>query len=344
MHRAAHRESDVAKIGNLRAGNSGIMSAEGDVAGSCHRLAHLRQLGVEVEVPDDSKLIMFQMGTANEEVVYQDLLHTSGEDEIILREEQIPTLWFTENGTKVTGRPDMVICKVVDIEDVPEGVRHYEIPATEPVYNYFGKVAIPSWGVELKSIASVWTTREVMGDGKPKLEHLVQAAHYSWQLGIPFRLMYKQYSNQAMPGFGEKFFPKQGEPGSEHISYDDRGGVKNVNPFEIVYELQFSGSGYLEYRREGDGTVPAGDWVRTLVRRHDIERFYEFVSRMEEDKALGPRFLTIGADGTEKSTSRCTYCPIRPICDKVDKGRKGVERMSYDEWIAAVREYTGTTT
>jgi hypothetical protein len=309
LDREQHKEKEVLKVGTLRAGNTGMMSSSGDSAGACPRTVHLRQLGIELEVPDDSKMIMFQMGIANESVVFKDLLHTSGPEEVILQEEEIPISWLTTNGTKVTGRPDMVLC------NKKEGQ------------------TIPFLGIEIKSIASVWTSREVLFEGQPKLPHLLQSAHYSWKLGVPFRLIYKQYSNQAVPGWAGKLFPKKGEPHSQHISYNDKGDIKYIEPFEIAYELEWDSSSrkYLRYRREvGDGEQEL-EWTRTLISQQDIERFYEFVSQMETTKKLGSRPMTIDAQGNEKNYSNCGYCPLKDTCDKH-------ENKGYEKWLLEVRK------
>jgi hypothetical protein len=309
LDREQHKQKEVLKVGTLRAGNTGMMSSTGDFAGACPRTVHLRQLGYELEVPDDSKMIMFQMGIANESVVFKDLMHTSGPQEVILQEEEIPISWLTSNGTKVTGRPDMVLCNKKDGQ------------------------TIPFLGIEIKSIASVWTSREVLFEGQPKLPHLLQAAHYSWKLGVPFRLIYKQYSNQAVPGWAGKLFPKQGEPHSQHISYNEKGDIKYIEPFEIAYELEWDSSSrkYLRYRREiaiEDGEQEL-DWTRTLISQQDVERFYEFVSQMGTTKVLGVRPMTIDAQGNEKNYSNCGYCPLKDTCDKH-------ESKGYDKWMTAV--------
>lgn len=315
LARTKHKEKEVAALGNLRAGNSGIMSPEGEITGSCHRLTHLRQLGIDVEEPTDSKLIMFQMGIANETVVYDDLVHTKAEDEVILREEEIPIEWFTSNGTKVTGRPDMVICRVD-----PTGSLALRTSST-------GEVTRGSsvYGIEIKSIASVWTTREVLFEDQPKLEHLIQAGHYSWKLDIPFRLMYKQYSNQVVPGWASKMFPRVGEKHSEHIDYNDKGDIKAIQPFEIVYELEFTKAGILRYRREG-----TSKWTNSLVNRKDIHRYYEYASNMRISKDIGPIPMTLDARGKKKGYSRCGYCSLQPICSN-----KKVR--DYDVWLEQVR-------
>lgn len=315
--RAEYKQQDAAKLGVLRAGNSGIMSVDGEVAGSCHRVAHLRQLGLELDPPDDKSLIMFQVGTSNEDIVYEDLRQTKSAGEIILREEEVPIEWVTSNGTKVTGRPDMVICRQ-ELRDGSDG----EIPGT---YN------VPLLCLELKSVASVWTTRTVLIEGEPKLAHLAQVAHYMWKLGTPGRLVYKQYALQAMPDFAHRFFPRKGQPGSEYLEYGRDNKPKAVRPFEIVYELEFDADFRLRFRREGS----EADWQTTIVSTADINRFYEYVSTMAGDSVLGQRPLTLGWDGEPKRYSNCGYCPLEATCDAVEKLDVGDQ---YVAWLSEARK------
>lgn len=319
--RQKKRESEQDKIGTLRAGNSGIMSEQGEIAGACHRLAHLRSLGIEVEEPDDSKMIMFQMGTASEDVIYKDLLHTKVPGEIILREEEIPVLWQTKNGTKVTGRPDIVVGRQ-DSQGTRTFVRGDDTLKFTPLFV-----------VEAKSVASVWTSKELLGLQQPKLANLVQAGHYSWQLDVPGRLLYKQYSIQEIPSFvSNSFRLRKGytplwplpEHSDGHMINHEKGRVK---PFEIVYELEWTKGGFLSYRREDSNEGP----VVTMVQKAGIERFYEFVSTMEERKDLGPRPLTLDALGKEKEVSNCQYCPLQEVCDKY-------ESKGYTRWLKEVKK------
>lgn len=328
LARVKYKEQDEKKLGVLRAGNSGIVSIDGEVAASCHRIAHLRQLGIEVDPPDDSTLVMFQLGMANELVIYDDLCRTSGPDEVILREEEIPIEWMTSNGTRVTGRPDMVICH--QIQDLGG-------PDCAPK---------PQLGIEIKSVASVWTSRSVMFDGEPKLAHLAQAGHYMWKLNVPFRLIYKQYAIQEIPnwwsdeksgssgkkkGWSQKLFPRPGAFGSGYIDYEKG----RIRPFEVVYALRFTPSGALEYCRED---AQDDEWTTTIVSTADIERFYNLVAEMSVVRSLGPRPLTLSPNGKSKRFSNCAYCPLNIICDAAERVAEAVPEQ-YLEWLAAVKEH-----
>lgn len=301
--RLQHVEQDKQKMGSLRAGNSGILTPQGEFAGCCPHQAHLRQLGIETEVPTPDKLIMFQMGVESENAVFRDLEADLPKGQVLLREGDTPIRWETSNGTPVTGRPDGVI---------------YEKKQDHSL--------VPIYGIELKTVASFWTTREVLFEQEPKFTALVQAAHYSWQLGIPYKLSYKNYVNQAFPSWATKFVPKPGQPGSEYVSYNDKGDPKNVMPFEIVYELDIDEHGFVWYRLEG-----ARVWTKSIVNKNDIERYYEFVSRIPETKKLGKKVITVGCTGKAKSYSSCDmYCPIHTQFKQYED--------SYDLWLAKIRE------
>src|SRR6185436_18491409 len=83
-------EDRATKLGNLRAGNSGIMDDKGNVAGACTHEAHLRELGLSCERVTDDKLIMFSMGKLNEVAKLSELEAVLGPDQMIKQEGEIP--------------------------------------------------------------------------------------------------------------------------------------------------------------------------------------------------------------------------------------------------------------
>lgn len=331
--RFAHQDKETAKLGVLRAGSTGAMADTGEIVGHCHRKSLLRMQGMEVEVPSQDKLIMFELGYANEEVVYNQLVSSLPEGHVVLREEEIPISWTTTNGTKVTGRPDIVICKVVEkvlslidsdtpiISQTNWGIVEYRGKAPRVTHEM-----VPVLGIELKSIHSMWTARDVLFSREPKLNNLLQAAHYMWKLNVPYRLHYKSYSQLGQgiaggKGWVANLFPQQGEPGSELLEYNDKGNIKHIKQFEICYELEFGPTGRLQYREEGTDV-----WHSTIINRDDIGRYYEYVSKMAEDRQLGPRPLTLHANGEKMNYTDCQYCPLRTTCDTY-------ETVGYSEWL-----------
>lgn len=315
LGRLAERErragTEESKLGNLRAGSTGIMSDNGDVAANCHRKSLIRSMGLELEVIDENKMIMFELGFASEDITHQILLDSLAPGETLLREEEIPIEWFTTNGTRVTGRPDIVICSTGTSQDV-------KVPGSLPT---------PLLGLELKSVHSIWTARDVLFNGQPKMGNLAQTAHYMWKLGVPYKLIYKSYSQlgQSMSDWAVKFFPRKGEPNSQYVDYNDKGGVKGLKQFEIVYDIQIDERGRVGYKLEADA-----EFKRSIITIQDIERYYEYVSIMTERKDLGPRPMTVDTHGEKLNYKECAYCPAQATCDKY-------ETLGFEVWIDAIR-------
>lgn len=322
QNREKYKDLEVQKRGNLRAGSSGILNAQGQSAGHCIRKAHLRQLGIELEEPSEDKLIMFDLGYANEDVIHKKLLNSLPPEYVVLREEEIPIEYTTSNGTKVTGRPDMVICKPLITTFVTQDDQYVH-----------GSTNLPILGIELKSVHSVWTAREVLFGGKPKLANMIQAAHYMWKLNVPYKLVYTSYSQlgQGMAGqaWMAKMFPKMGEPLSEYVEYNkEKGTIKHIRQFEIVYDLMLDKHGRVLYKAE-----ESEDWIPSIVTTGDIARFFDKVSMIQETGDLGPRPTALDTLGNKANYSDCDYCPMNNVCDKQDKSRSG-----YTAWLEDVRK------
>lgn len=287
------------KVGNLRAGNSAIMTADGEILGKCARKTWLRKLGIKSDTHTLDRLLMFSAGFASEEIWHDRL--SKGWSGTILREEEIPVEWTTSNGTKVTGRPDMVLC--VDEE---------------------GLKPTPKLVLEMKNVSSLWTARSVLFEEQPKFDHMCQAAHYSWQLGVPAKLCYSLYLDLAVMGWAQRHFPKPGDKYAEHCEFNEKGDIKKVKPFIQIYDLEIR-DGKLNYSVEG-----SGHWIETPITRDGIQRYYEAVSQLsEDDKELPPRPLTVKGDGSKENWSQCGYCPLAETCDRYEEDAS--------KWIDAVK-------
>ncbi len=338
-------ESEVAegdKQGTLRGGNSGIYIAESDtVAGSCHRIAHLRSLGINLDKQGMAdRELMFSAGRMNEDGWFEALSRTW--DGPILREEEVSTYWETTNGTKVTGRPDLVL---VD--------KNTEQPVV---------------GIELKLVSSLWTARDVLFEGKPKFPHLVQAAHYSWQLGVPFELWYTSradfatnyIANRVLPKYKSKnwyriskyldfryyrkVISRNGNAYGKQIPKDEflkaeaageygyKEGQVYVSPLKILpfatgYVLNWdTDTGMLTYTSTEEGA----ETMSTMISRDRIQEYYERISKISDSEWLGPRPLTLKGDGEKANYSICGYCPLKDTCDKYEK-------EGYKTWLSEVK-------
>lgn len=344
ISREKHAEGETAKRGNLRVGTSGIVSPTGEVAGSCIRKAHIRQLGIEMETLTEDKLLMFDLGFANEDVVYNKLVSSLPAGHVILREEEIPVEWMTANGTKVTGRPDIVICTETDVG---------------------GNIGVrPVLGIELKSVHSLWTARDVLFEGKPKLSNLIQAAHYMWLLNVPYKLIYTAYSQlgQGMAGTSDgwivKMLPRPGEKNSEYIEYtyykkvtkEIKGkqkevnskieraewdslpwqkrdySIKHVGQFDVIYDMRFSDEGVVQFKHESKQ-----EWKDTIITRKGIEAFFNRTAEIATTGDLGPRPTAVDAVGNKANYSDCSYCKAKDTCDRTEK-------LGYSKWLEEVRK------
>lgn len=309
-------ENEASKAGILRGGNSGCITEDGTILGACPRVTYLRYKGIQADPIPDNRHIMFAAGLGNEDIWLDNLKRSY--DGPILCEEDIPTKWETENGTFVTGRPDVVLCSSND--------------SNEP---------LPQLGIELKLISSVWTARDILIEDKPKVNHLIQAAHYSWQLDVPFELWYTSRVDWHPPDMMNRLLPRYGTPEWDRL-------VKYAQPKYSKWVMSRSGNMYKkeipfeEFKPERQGynegdysayflkllpfiagftlawgpngrltytSVQTGISQETPITREGIKNYYEMISRIDETGILPPSPTNIKADGS-KSYDHAKYCPV----------------------------------
>lgn len=303
--------------------------------------------GINLEETTPSRKLMFQAGVSNEDIWYDTIKDVW--DGPILREEEVATYWKTKNGIEVTGRPDIVLCT--------DDARMSD-EQTEPR---------PVVGIELKLVSALWTGRDALFEGKPKFNHLCQAAHYSWQLDIPFELWYTNRVDFATNDIANRVLPKYGTDKfktlEEHLevgyyrqtlSRSGRVYGKAIREEEFLREEANRNYGFdigqvyvstkkfypfavgfvLEWI---DDTLyytstefPEESPTKTLITKQNIESFFNHVASMPETDDLGPRPLTLKGDGKPANYTICTYCPkfLDDACNKT----------SYKEWIEEVRK------
>lgn len=293
-----HASKETEKVGVLRGGSVGLYDeGTNTFTGTCPRRAFLRYKGVDViedDVGASDRTLMFEAGVTNEDSWYKRLVKSW--QGVILREEEIQIAWSMD-GTPVTGRPDIVLCD---------------------------KSSTPQYGVELKLVSSLWTARDVLSNS-PKTIHLIQAAHYSWQLGIPFSLCYTNRFDIAVLGFAQKHFPKMAQEGSQYCEYNQKGEIKKVMPFMKEFMLLWKNDTihYVDSDTQKE--------VTTIVTKKRIEDFYRQVSKMDKSSSLPPRPVNLYADGKAMDWTACDYCPLSQVCD--DSEAKGK-----DIWLNNVKK------
>ena len=387
LDEAAAEEST--KSGKLRGGNTSMINSKGQIIGQCANLTYLRYKGIVVEPVDASRDLMFDAGRRNEDHWAEVLGKSLPEGLTIIREEDIPTKWETTDGTPVTGRPDIVLAEKHIRATQSDGTVVYDVPDTGDIIKYSGEAPRmevfnkPVVGIELKQASSLWTLRDVVFQKKPKLAHLMQAAHYSWQLGCPFELWYTSRSDFAITGDWPKaLFPKAGEPGSEHCTYAfyklgtinprtkkptkskiteqeyvlgdktkkvkwaetyiNKQGVETtitksdylfqcdivkVNPLVQGYELDLH-EGKLYYR---DAMVDNSEWYESIVTIEDIKRYYEKITKMEQENVVLPEPKVLSAQGERGNYKLSQYCSLKELCCGKCSGQK------LDQWVDKIR-------
>lgn len=277
-----HDAQEKEKLNTLRGGSSGIIT-DHVLAGACGRLSYLRMKGIQIDKPDTNRELMFRAGRDNEEG-WIDALKRAWKGPILC-EEQIPTKWVTDAGIPVTGRPDLVLC---------EGTQDNPTPVL---------------GLELKLVSSVWTARDVLIKDTPKINHIIQAAHYSWQLDIPFELWYTSRADfHCGSGWERKVF-REGINLPE-VETNEENEPKKINPFICGFVLTWNARGNLEYT-----SVQTGKTKETIVSKEAIKRYYNTVASIDNTKVLPPKPVGIKADGS-KSYSQCDFCSLKPVCAK----------------------------
>lgn len=277
------------KRGCLRGGNSGLLD-DGVFTGKCPRLSYLRSKGLLTETPDPSRDLMFAAGHTSEDSWDAVLSQAHSLDGYkFFREEEVPIQWTTSNGMLVTGRPDSVL-------GTAEGKFIH--------------------GIEHKLASSIWTAIDVLSM-KPKMMHLVQAGHYSWQMGcLPWTLYYTSRVDWHPPEWKAAALPKCGEDGSDCIQYAPRSKKpKKILPFRRGFTLRWNDNGELEFLPDW---ASDGEWQVSIVTAERIKNYYEFVSRMETDKVLGSRPTNYTATGEEGGFNICSYCDLEELCTKIE--------------------------
>jgi hypothetical protein len=284
-----HNLQGLDKLGLLRGGSAGVETEDGEILGKCPRVAHLRQIGVEEEKTVNSK-IQFEAGYANEEIVKSLLQRTLEPGEELSSTEDI--VFELPNGLRVGARPDLLL----------------------------KRGGQPSRGIELKSIASFWTAKDVHYELKPKSDHLIQAGFYSLAYGkLPWTLLYSNYAQfhlSTAPAWLQKKFTK----GTADVEFTEKGPLK-VLAFFREYELTWQGEN-LCYQTEGLDKP-----VLTDVNLKSFERFYQRVEDLKKG-LLSPRPSSRSVDGSS-SYNPCDYCSLKSVCDTKEKG-------DYEQWLDAV--------
>ena len=312
-------EQEKLKIGFMRGASQGILLSDGNTAGPCPRASHARMLGAQPPRPADwvDKHTMFDSGHANEDSWVKNLERSW--DGIILRESDVPVKWEVE-GVQGSGRPDIVLAYA----DNKKGGTPYLLPDGRDVWL--------SVGIENKQVSSVNTAAGVMfEDGRPKLEHAIQAGRYMLQLGCNWQIWYSLPFVCPIPSwpFVTSKIPAAGERYSDRVDYSNfKGSSKpsKIQPHSVGYHLAFH-DGTLHYSRVGE---EADGWVETIITIDSLDAYWSAVLSQPEEGLL-PKNKVVDILGDTGYYDPCNYCSWEFICSKAGD--------EYEEWRAAIEPF-----
>jgi hypothetical protein len=328
-------KAEQGKIGTLRGGNTGMMTERGQIIGSCAAETYLRYKGIKIKRIDYKKELMFAGGRLNEDH-WLSALQTSYKGPILC-EEEIPTCWHTSQGIKVTGRPDIILC-----EEREDNMK-------------------PITGIELKQCMSVNSAYGIYVDRKPQLKHLMQAAHYMWQLKCPFVLAYTNRNNLDTPGWMDfRPFPRPEEDIENVIDYRYyRSGSLNpktgkpkkhqlteaqyksgeysktfaaackIKPFLVSFNLMIDeNDGHLAFQ---DATINDGPWIKTIVNIPDIIRFYNYIGNMDTENKVPKGALNLDYTGKPLGWKFQAYSDLEELYPTYHEGK------DLSQWVEKVK-------
>ena len=267
-------QEETLKVGTLRGGSVGALVGE-QVLGTCHRIALARYKGLQSPVSSETKSV-FEAGEVSE-INWMEKVSAAWEGKVT-GDKDYP-LKYQVKGVDVTGRADLIF---LDTND---------------------KLV---FGCELKNIESYKSAASMMFEGKPKVDNLIQAGHYSLKFGVPWILAYSFNGIVQPPYWAVKQYslPK----GTE------------VKPFKKEFHL-FWEDGHLGYVKE------TGERVITVVTAQSIDDFYTLILEMDEQKDLYLRHSSLGLQGEPQPWSQCDYCPAKQQCLNYDS------HGDYDLWL-----------
>lgn len=319
------------KAGVFRGGSVGLILEDGETAVGCPRAALARYIGADPprdEVEWAYTKLMLESGAASEELWAADLTAAlSAHPNIkLLREEEYPIEWTCvgPGGTEVkaTGREDLILLDTTSNE--------------------------VSTLVELKQVSSLNTAVSVLGALKPKLEHTIQAANYSYRTGAPVQLWYVSRVNWSVPEWG--FIKTQlGNPHPRIERFLKRGKtsekITTITPFIIGYQLHWEipeggteahvfvqpmlHDGPLESITSGRGKQKELT-IQTPITVSRIDRFYsQCVAQLESKQLFPHRPRPMEMNGkTHQGFNPCDYCDWQYNCD--------ANESNYEAWVSEV--------
>ncbi len=186
-----HAEREEVKKGILRVGSSGCVINSNEVVGADPHETLARFLGYQL--PTTASQAYFDGGLDNESM-WDVNIRASGAD--FLSEEEIPVKYQLEDGTLITGRPDLV-------------VGHFDD----------AKVFTPKHIYELKSAQATKSAASKLLIGHADHKHVIQAATYAMFLNCPASVVYTVNVSGVIGNGGRNDFFAQRDAGRKTVPF-----------------------------------------------------------------------------------------------------------------------------
>lgn len=296
-----HAEKEAKALGNLRGGSSGCVTPQGEIYGTCHRKSLARLLGHQTKIEPISYQ-WFDAGFANEDAwerKFRKAMQDMGAGYNVKFEEECPVKWENDYGVAVTGRPDLMVFRDEK----------------------------PILGLELKVVCAVNSAVNVYCEEKPKINNLIQAAHYSMIHGCPFSLVYSWRSRARVPGWAERHKEKLNLTYEKTFTNAKTGKSftrreYSIDPFVKEFRLGFDND-RVYYVTE------SGKRVDTPLTAQGIRDYYNLISRMKDEKTLVQRISSLDLAGNQLPYDTCKYCEFSEACNQFE--------FDYDAWVDKVK-------
>jgi hypothetical protein len=303
---------EAAKVGVLRGGSSGAVLFGSKFVGTCPRKAYLRYKGINTSDIEADDLLMFDGGLANEDIWAKILEKSLPPFFSLKREEEVPLVYTFEDGSKITGRPDLVIF---------DGEK-------------------PLLGIELKSVSALWTAKDVLVDGEPKMGHAIQAALYSLIMGIPWEIWYtsRVHFQLSYESWQQRLFKGIDPSYCEIVERTNKGKtetlIKKIYPFRKGYRLEWTCKDQLLITP----LDPSKEPILSPITKESILKFYRTVADIDKVGVLPPRPTLLSVKGKPGGYNPCDpkYCKLAETCAK--------HEQSLSQWreAAATNKILGT--
>ncbi len=312
--------------GEIRGGSCGVILGK-QIIGECHRKAHLRFLGGDSILGEETEL-MTRKGEVVEDIVLADL--QAGGWEM----EDAKTIDLGWKLNQVSGRGSM------DILMKRPGAK------------------FATMGLELKDINSMHVMRAKHYQLNPDPKHVIQAANYAIRYGdyrglkdkdgksipLPYAILYTFRSVMHTQGLPDYIMEDIRKQGMLDVEFNDNGWPKAVQPFYRIYYIGWTFNGQATYWTAGMKEPQV-----TGITRETLDKYYSAVSTdIAATGNLGPR--PSNKDLCGNTTFRqCDYCDLAPICNEYegdyaqwrDRAMVYLKEKRKARWV--IKETLGTT-